>query len=377
MKILFAFVFITLGFFLCSFDTGLAVPQDTVEDSSHYKIELTQEEKNWVAQNPVVRARVGTNPPLHFWDGQYSGISVDYLNLIAEIIGFQVEYVRGIPWYEAIEDIKTHETFDLLLTAKNTKERQAYMRFSDDYLLMPWVIFSRTKSDFISSVEDLNGKIVAVEKGFVMQKRLMTEYPAINLFESKHSLQALEAVSSGEADAYIGNLGTSSYLINKHNLANLKVACSASFGTHNQAFAVRYDWPEFVSILNKSISAIPARELAELRNEWFNVKFEYGISTADVFKWIGIVVGVSVILLSFFALWNQRLKSEIRERKRVERELTQNEQKFKRIFEEAPLSYQSLNVDGSFIEVNNTWLQTMGYTRNEVIGKKFSDFLPI
>ena len=36
---------------------------------------------------------------------------------------------------------------------------------------------------------------------------------------------------------------------------------------------------------------------------------------------------------------------------------------------------QSLNFDGHFIEVNQQWLDTLGYTREEVIGKWFGDFL--
>lgn len=45
------------------------------------------------------------------------------------------------------------------------------------------------------------------------------------------------------------------------------------------------------------------------------------------------------------------------------------------MFEKAPLSYQSLDENGNFNEVNQTWLDTMGYTRDEVLGKNFSDFL--
>lgn len=162
-----------LVFFPCDSNSNEDEFQNTNENLAHYRTDLTEEEKNWLEQNPVVRARIGAMPPLHFFDGQNRGISVDYLNLIAEIVGFQVEYVHGIPWDEAIEDIKNHEKFDILPTAKNTKERQEFMRFTDDYLLMPWVIFTRTEGDFISSIEDLFGKTVAVEKSFVMQKMLM------------------------------------------------------------------------------------------------------------------------------------------------------------------------------------------------------------
>lgn len=50
--------------------------------------------------------------------------------------------------------------------------------------------------------------------------------------------------------------------------------------------------------------------------------------------------------------------------------------RFKRLFEEAPLGYQSLDEQGNFLEVNQRWLDLLGYTRDEVIGKNFSEFLP-
>ncbi|MGO8880995.1 MAG: PAS domain S-box protein [Desulfomonilaceae bacterium] len=43
--------------------------------------------------------------------------------------------------------------------------------------------------------------------------------------------------------------------------------------------------------------------------------------------------------------------------------------------ENAPLSYQSLDENGYFLAVNHAWLDTLGYSREEVIGKWFGDFL--
>jgi PAS domain S-box-containing protein len=48
---------------------------------------------------------------------------------------------------------------------------------------------------------------------------------------------------------------------------------------------------------------------------------------------------------------------------------------FRQLYERAPLSYQSLDENGCCIEINQTWLENLGYSREEVIGKKFSDFI--
>jgi len=55
--------------------------------------------------------------------------------------------------------------------------------------------------------------------------------------------------------------------------------------------------------------------------------------------------------------------------------LRESEEKYKSLYDNAPLPYQSLNEDGSFKDVNPAWLRTLGYDRDEVIGKNYADFL--
>ena len=55
--------------------------------------------------------------------------------------------------------------------------------------------------------------------------------------------------------------------------------------------------------------------------------------------------------------------------------LRESENKFRALFEKAPLSYQSLDENGNFLNVNETWLNVLGYTRDEVIGRNFAEFL--
>jgi PAS domain S-box-containing protein len=65
----------------------------------------------------------------------------------------------------------------------------------------------------------------------------------------------------------------------------------------------------------------------------------------------------------------------ITERKKAEIALKESEERFQMLFNQAPLGYQSLNSEGRFIEVNETWLDMLGYKREEVIGKWFGDFI--
>jgi len=70
-----------------------------------------------------------------------------------------------------------------------------------------------------------------------------------------------------------------------------------------------------------------------------------------------------------------RLKQELAEIMKIEKALRESEEEYKGLYDNSPLPYQSLNEDGSFRDVNPTWLKVLGYTRDEVIGKSLADFL--
>ena len=61
--------------------------------------------------------------------------------------------------------------------------------------------------------------------------------------------------------------------------------------------------------------------------------------------------------------------------KAAEQALRISEEHLRSIYENLPLAYQSLDETGNFIDINKSWLETLGYPREEVIGKWFGDFL--
>ena len=67
--------------------------------------------------------------------------------------------------------------------------------------------------------------------------------------------------------------------------------------------------------------------------------------------------------------------TDVGERKRAEEELRKSKERFQSLFDNAPLGYQSLDESGNFIEVNETWCRTLGYTKEEVLGRNFSQFI--
>ncbi len=69
------------------------------------------------------------------------------------------------------------------------------------------------------------------------------------------------------------------------------------------------------------------------------------------------------------------LENALGEQQRINGELRESLGRFQTLYERIPLGYQSLDENGNFMEVNQAWLDLLGYSREQVIGKSFSEFL--
>ena len=69
------------------------------------------------------------------------------------------------------------------------------------------------------------------------------------------------------------------------------------------------------------------------------------------------------------------LVNDITDRKRAEDKLRENEERYRRLYNETPVMLHSIDRDGRLVSVSDYWLDTLGYERSEVIGHKTTEFL--
>ena len=291
------------------------------------KMSLTSQEKTWLNNHKIIRiAGPRSFPPFHYYDknGALKGISADYIFIIMAQLGIKVEVIGNLPWPEVLKKARSGEV-DLIPCIAKSSEREAFLNFSYPYLSFPLVIISRSDASFIGGLEDLHGKKVAVVKKELITDWLNRDKVNIVPYYVNSPLKGLEAVSFGWADARIDNLAAASYSIQKNGIANLKIAAPTTYGNYNLHMAVRKDWPELLSIINKSIKQISPEKHSEIRNRWLSIRYEYGISNTDLIKWIaiGAVVICGIFIIIF--IWNRTLKKEIKERKLAEETLKKKE----------------------------------------------------
>ena len=234
------------------------------------EISISAEERAWLAQRHRVRVRIGEHPPWEINRPEARGMAVDYLRIIGELFGIDFQFVPAEDsWIEGFEDMAgAHRKYDLLPAAKRTEARLAALAMSEDYLSSPWTIFTRKDTPDIDNLNDLRGRTVAVERGYVMHGLLRTEAPAIDLSVHDSTRDALLAVSTGNADAYVGNLIVTDYLMQAYGIVNLKMAGPTPFGDHTQAMATRNEWAPLISLIDKGLASIPAEQHIAIRQHW-------------------------------------------------------------------------------------------------------------
>lgn len=81
-----------------------------------------------------------------------------------------------------------------------------------------------------------------------------------------------------------------------------------------------------------------------------------------------LAVGCLVVILIKIA------QKELHRREEAEKKLRQSEEKYRSIYHNTPAMLHSIDRNYRLLRVSDYWLETTGYTREEVIGKKLTDF---
>lgn len=232
---------------------------------------LTPKEKAWLSRNPKIKVHNETNwPPFNYTQGDKpAGYSIDYMDMLAENVGLQVEYISGPNWNQFMGMIADNK-IDVMLNIVNTAKRRQFLDFTTPYLEATSGIYTHENMPRVKSLNDLTGLTVAIPKGFFVEELLRLYYPDIKLMPVKDTQAALEAVAFGRANATIGEIGVNNHLLQKLFLTNVKLATQIQDSRFSSIMAIAVNKQQSIlrDILQKGMNAIPEQKIKELDQKW-------------------------------------------------------------------------------------------------------------
>ncbi|WP_271104102.1 response regulator [Pseudomonas tohonis] len=340
------------------------------------RLDFDAGEAAWLQDHP--RVRVGV--PRHGWppfdlvdaDGSYQGISADFLRLVGERLGLGIEPVLFDDWQQA-QDALRERRVDVLPSMAKVASRESWAAFSEPYLISTSLLFTRRESAW-QGLGDLVGKRVAVERGYAMQGMLRERAPDLLLVETADTEAALRAVSSGRADAYVGNMIVASYLIRQLNLSNLELRGESGLGSSQLHFAVRRDWQQLAGLIDHALGSIDREEREAIMDRWLPPLTEFNWRKAAEVGW-PYALGV-IALVGFVLLWNRRLAVQVEERRRAEAEAERQRSTLLALVNAIPDPIWFKDADGRYLGANQAFADLIGQSREALQGRTDAELLP-
>ena len=232
-------------------------------------IPLTQEERDWLGNHPVIRLAPDPGfPPIEFIDdaGRYNGIAADYVALVEKNLGIRFTIVHFKNWEEVLEAAK-NRSVDMLGAVSASEQRAGFLAFNHPYLELPGHIITNQNNTSAVSLDRLKGKKVAVVSGSIWQEFLERDFPEIELELVADATAGLNKVSFGTVDAMMVNRAVATHYTQKLSLTNLRVAGETDYYA-SYAFATRNDWPELNRILEKALLLIKPDTRSAILDKW-------------------------------------------------------------------------------------------------------------
>jgi len=272
--------------------------------SAYEKIKLTQKEKFFIQNNPVITLGIGEEWEPHVIikkNGHITGFDAEILYIINERTGAKFE-LYPTAWAKA-QKLAKEGKIDGLSAGLAQERRKTYLNFSEPYIrIQQMVIVAKGNPHEINSKADVNGHTIGVYKGNVADELTAKEFKKSKIIVFDTQKELLAAVTTGKVDVCFGN-ATIMYNAAKEGNTGLQFACSLN-KTISLVFGIRKDWPEAISILNKGLKSIPEHKMTHIKDKWFNVSFQRNYRYDLVWK---ILIGVAIVAI-LVLLWLRKLR---------------------------------------------------------------------
>lgn len=272
---------------------------------------FTEEEKEYLNKRGNIKLCIDPDwMPFEKRDenGNYTGISADFMDLIKQKISNRFEIVKTNNWSESLSFIEQHKC-DILPLAMQTPSRTRYLNFTDPYLIIPNVVATSINAPFMNSIDDILDKPLGAVRGYSITEMLKRTYPGINIVEVDNEESGIRKLQNGEIYGFIGTMATIGYQIQKQRIVDIKISGRIK-GDWELGVAVRKDDNILFSIFKKLVNSVTEEEKRTILNKWLSVKYDQGFNYQLFWKIMAIVL-IFVIMTLFWISKTKKLNRKL------------------------------------------------------------------
>lgn len=352
-----------------SFAQSLYMPKESKEklESFVYKtkintIELTTEQKKYLRHKKELKMCVDPNwmPLEKIEDGKHVGIASEFMQLISQKIQTPIRLIKTDTWTQSLHKAQKREC-DILALAEKTPQRKKYFNFTTPYVTIPLVIATKIGIPFIDNLNSIKGKRLGIVKDYSKKELLKAKYPNINLVEVESIQQGLSLVQQEKIFGFLDNSIVINHEIQKNNIKDISIT-----GQFPEIFylsiASRNDEPVLNDILEKALLSIDSNTRNLFINKWNNVKYQLQTD----YRMLAQILFFSIVLFSVILYWNLKLKEEIKNKNKAKKKLKESEEKFRTLFDIAPVLLNAFDKKGKVVLWNKECQRVFGWSYEEI-----------
>jgi PAS domain S-box-containing protein len=276
--------------------------------------------------------------------------------------------IRVLPFHDVLREFKEGK-IDVLINLAQSDERSQFADFTVPHTIVHGAIFVRKGENNIRNEADLKGKSIIVLNADLAHDYAIAKGWGKQLITVDTSEQGFQLLATGQHEALLLSKLAGKQTLEKLQLDTIEALPIEVGFAQKFSFAVRKGNTDLLAKINEGLALTKASGAYDkLHEKWFGVYEERAMRPLLV-KYLVPTIGVFLLIIVFI-FYRRRI-----ERKQAMLALQESESRFRDLFENAPLPYQALDINGRFLYVNEAWLSLVGCEREQAIGLLFDDFI--
>ena len=228
-------------------------------------------------------------------NGKHIGLSSEYFKLFREKFNLPIRVVPTKSWKDSLENIKNKQC-DILSLSLKTNLIHEQLNFTDAYINLPIVLATKQDVGFISELDQLKGRKIAILEGYNSADIIEEKYSDITIIKYQTTQEALADVVDGKIFGFFGTVVDIGYVFQNKFIGQLKIA--GKFDEKiNFSIAVRSDEPELLTILNKAVDHITQDMSKKITNKYVSIEYANEFDYEILIEILFVLILIAIVLI--------------------------------------------------------------------------------